>query len=62
VVRRFQVVPYNIPRRCAATYYPETNVLVSVRSVADRSNQPASKSVRITLMPSASQHVEVTGR
>ena len=54
VVRRFQVVPYNIPRRCAATYYPETNVLVSVRSVADRSNQPASKSVRITLAPSVS--------
>ena len=56
-----QVVPYKIPRRCAATYYPETNVLVSVRSVADRSNQPASKSVRITLTPSVSQHVEMTG-
>ena len=62
VARHFQVVPYKIPRRCAATYYPETNVLVSVRSVADRSNQPASKSVRITLAPSVSQHVEVTRR
>jgi hypothetical protein len=53
------LLPYNIPRRCAATYYPETNVLVSVSSVADKSNQPASKSVRITLALSSSQHVEV---
>ena len=37
---RFQVVPYRIPRRCAATYYPETNVLMPVRSVVDKSNQP----------------------
>ncbi|WHZ27899.1 MAG: Putative formate dehydrogenase oxidoreductase protein [Nitrospira sp.] len=55
VVRRFQVVPYNIPRRCAAAYYPETNVLISVRSVDDRSDQPAFKSVRITLARSSSQ-------
>ncbi|HEY2899084.1 MAG TPA: FdhF/YdeP family oxidoreductase [Polyangia bacterium] len=46
---RFRVVPYEIPRGCAAAYYPETNVLVPVRSVADGSNQPASKSVVITL-------------
>jgi molybdopterin-dependent oxidoreductase alpha subunit len=50
---RFRVVPYPIPPRCAAAYYPETNVLVSVRSVADGSNQPASKSIIITLEPSA---------
>jgi molybdopterin-dependent oxidoreductase alpha subunit len=50
---RFKAVPYDIPRGCAAAYYPETNVLVPVRSVADRSNQPASKSVVITLHPSA---------
>jgi molybdopterin-dependent oxidoreductase alpha subunit len=49
---RFKVVPYDIPRGCAAAYYPETNVLVPVRSVADRSNQPASKSIVITLEPS----------
>ncbi|SPP66286.1 putative enzyme [Nitrospira lenta] len=52
VACRFQVVPYQIPRRCAATYYPETNVLVPVRSVAERCNQPTSKSIRITLTPS----------
>src|SRR5919199_1499228 len=50
--RRFIVVPYKIPRGCAATYFPEANVLVPVRSVADKSNTPASKSVVITLRPS----------
>jgi hypothetical protein len=43
------VVPYSIPRQCAATYFPETNVLVPLRSVADKSNTPASKSVVISL-------------
>jgi len=48
---RFKVVPYPIPRGCAAAYYPETNVLVAVRSVSERSNQPASKSIIITIEP-----------
>ncbi len=52
IARRFIVVPYQIPRRCAATYFPETNVLVPVGSVADKSNTPASKSVRISIRPS----------
>ena len=46
---RFKVVPYEIPRGCAAAYYPETNVLVPINSVAAGSNQPSSKSVVITL-------------
>ncbi len=45
----FIIVPYPIPRRCAATYYPETNVLVPLKSVAKKSNCPASKSVIITV-------------
>jgi molybdopterin-dependent oxidoreductase alpha subunit len=49
---RFAIVPYAIARRSAATYYPETNVLISVCSVAAKSNQPAAKSIRITLTPS----------
>jgi anaerobic selenocysteine-containing dehydrogenase len=49
----FVVVPYSIPRRCAATYFPEANVLVPIGSVADKSNTPASKSVVISLRPSA---------
>ncbi|HEX6624256.1 MAG TPA: hypothetical protein VF064_11125, partial [Pyrinomonadaceae bacterium] len=48
----FVVVPYSIPRRCAATYFPEANPLVPVRSVADKSNTPASKSVVVSLSPS----------
>jgi anaerobic selenocysteine-containing dehydrogenase len=53
VARRFSVVPYSIPRRCAATYFPETNVLVPLRSVAEKSNTPVSKSVVISIEPSA---------
>lgn len=53
IVRRFTVVPYSIPRRCAATYFPETNVLVPLRSVAEKSNTPVSKSVVISLRRSS---------
>jgi hypothetical protein len=48
---RFAVVPYAIARRSAAAYYPETNVLIPIRSVAAKSNQPAAKCIRITLTP-----------
>jgi anaerobic selenocysteine-containing dehydrogenase len=51
VARNFVVVPYSIPRHCAATYFPETNVLVPLGSVADKSNTPASKSVVISIRP-----------
>ena len=53
VARRFMVVPYSIPRCCVATYFPETNVLVPLRSVADKSNTPVSKSVVISIRPAA---------
>ena len=49
VAEKFIVVPYPIPRRCAATYFPETNVLVPIDSTADVSNTPTSKSVAITI-------------
>jgi molybdopterin-dependent oxidoreductase alpha subunit len=58
VARNFVVVPYSIPRRCAATYFPEANVLVPVRSVADKSNTPVSKSVVISIRPSVDERVE----
>lgn len=48
---RFVVVPYDIPRGCAATYFPEANVLVPVGHVAEKSNTPASKSVVISIRP-----------
>jgi molybdopterin-dependent oxidoreductase alpha subunit len=47
VARNFTIVPYSIPRRCAATYFPEANVLVPVNYFADKSHTPASKSVVI---------------
>jgi anaerobic selenocysteine-containing dehydrogenase len=51
VAREFRIVPYNIPRGCAATYFPEANVLVPVRHFADKSHTPASKSVVISIRP-----------
>jgi molybdopterin-dependent oxidoreductase alpha subunit len=51
-VRRFVVVPYNIPKGCAATYFPEANPLVPIDSVAEGSNTPTSKSVVISVAPS----------
>ena len=45
----FLVVPYNIPKQCTATYFPEANVLVPLKSKADISNTPASKTVIITI-------------
>jgi molybdopterin-dependent oxidoreductase alpha subunit len=49
VAHKFIVVPYNIPRRSAATYFPEANVLVPLSSVAEKSDTPTSKYVVITL-------------
>ncbi|MGQ0763525.1 MAG: FdhF/YdeP family oxidoreductase [Acidobacteriota bacterium] len=49
VARQFAVVPYSIPQRCAATYFPEANVLVPLRHFADKSHTPASKSVVISI-------------
>ena len=49
LARHFTVVPYSIPQRCAATYFPEANVLVPLRSIAEKSNTPASKSVVISI-------------
>lgn len=52
VARHFTIVPYSIPRRCAATYFPEANVLVPINYFADKSHTPASKSVVISIRPS----------
>jgi molybdopterin-dependent oxidoreductase alpha subunit len=53
IARRFRIVPYNIPRQCAATYFPEANVLIPAGYFADKSLTPVSKSVVISLTPSA---------
>jgi anaerobic selenocysteine-containing dehydrogenase len=53
MAKQFKIVEYEIPPRCCATYYPESNPLVPLRHVAEGSNQPASKSIVITLSPCA---------
>ncbi|NCP64430.1 MAG: FdhF/YdeP family oxidoreductase [Paraglaciecola sp.] len=45
----FTLVSYDIPRGCAAAYYPETNDLIPISSVALKSNTPAYKSLIISL-------------
>ncbi len=46
---RFMLVEYDIPQGCLGGYYPETNGLVPLESVADISNTPTSKSVPVLL-------------
>ena len=55
VAHRFMVAPYDIPRGCVATYFPEANVLVPVRSFADQSETPTSKSLVVSFVASADQ-------
>jgi molybdopterin-dependent oxidoreductase alpha subunit len=60
VAEDFTVVPFSIPRQCAATYFPEANVLVPLGSVADKSNTPASKSVVIRVRRPSRADADVT--
>ncbi|CAI2768218.1 FdhF/YdeP family oxidoreductase [Flavobacterium collinsii] len=45
----FVIVSYQIPEKNTVTYFPETNVLVSVNNVVKDSNMPASKYVKIKI-------------
>jgi anaerobic selenocysteine-containing dehydrogenase len=47
----FRVVAYPTTPGSAAAYYPETNVLVPLDSVADISNTPTSKGIVVRLEP-----------
>lgn len=60
VARKFIVVPYSIPEQCAATYFPETNVLVPINSTADKSNTPTSKSIVIKVKKHTERTQKVT--
>jgi molybdopterin-dependent oxidoreductase alpha subunit len=53
----FRVVAYPASRGSAAAYYPETNVLVPLDSVADISNCPTSKGVVVRLEPARTPDV-----
>ena len=48
---RFKLVQYDIPRGCLAAYYPETNPLVPLESVALTAGTPTSKSIPVVLVP-----------
>ncbi|MDG3008569.1 FdhF/YdeP family oxidoreductase [Rhodococcus sp. D2-41] len=50
-VEGFRVVAYSTPRGNAAAYYPETNPLVPLDHVAERSNTPVSKAIVVRLEP-----------
>jgi anaerobic selenocysteine-containing dehydrogenase len=55
--KRFKVVPCGLSR----SYFPKTNALVPLRNVADRSNQPASKSIVISLEMRVCHRSELCG-
>lgn len=52
VAKSFLVVPYAIPVKCVATYFPEANVLVPISLVAEKSNTPVSKAVKVRVSKS----------
>jgi molybdopterin-dependent oxidoreductase alpha subunit len=52
-VKKFMIVPYEIPRRCVACYFPEANPLAQIKNVADESRQPVYKSLVVTLASSS---------
>lgn len=59
-VQKFQVVPYEIPRRCVACYFPEANPLAQIKNFADGSRQPVYKSLVVTLQASAKTGAQIT--
>lgn len=49
IAKAFKVIPYNIPKGCTAAYFPETNVLVPLDAIADRSHTPTSKFIIVRI-------------
>ena len=47
----FRIVSYPTARGCAAAYFPETNVLIPLDSLAEKSRTPTSKSILVRLEP-----------
>ena len=46
-LKGLQIVIYDIPEGCVATYYPEANLLIPLWHHAERSKVPAAKSVPV---------------
>ena len=55
---RFKLVAYDIPRGNLAAYYPETNPLVPLSSVAENAGTPTSKSIPVMLVAHLTQAEE----
>jgi len=51
----FVLAPYDIPRGCVGAYYPETNPLVPLTSVAIGAGTPTSKSIPVLLHKAAAR-------
>lgn len=51
LVENFKIVEYEITERCVATYFPETNPIIPYTETARKSNTPASKSIKIKILP-----------
>ncbi len=49
----FRVLAYDLPRGCAAAYFPEANPLVPIDAFADGSRTPAYKSLPVSLRADA---------
>lgn len=49
IARSFIVVPFDLPKSCVATYFPEANVLVPINSIAKGSKTPTSKWVEVSI-------------
>jgi molybdopterin-dependent oxidoreductase alpha subunit len=51
LARLFHAIPYNIPRGCAAAYFPEANPIVPIGHTDPESCTPASKGVPVIIRP-----------
>ena len=51
VLRGLRIISYPSARGCAATYFPEANVLVPLAATAQGSNTPVSKAIIVRLEP-----------
>lgn len=55
IARKFLAIPYEIPRRAVAGYFPELNPLVPIGDVAEISNTPCSKSIPVVVTKSVAR-------
>ncbi len=51
IVRGLKVVPYDLPDRCVAAYYPEANPLIPLQYHDELSKTPAFKGVPVRIRP-----------